>query len=98
MAISKFVLAAAAAGLIGSAALADEQLTGRILKIDQANGKIVLEHKPMGTVGAAGGNALVDEYSLQNEAVLRTLQVGDAVNFTAAQIGGTWAVTGIYKQ
>jgi Cu/Ag efflux protein CusF len=98
MTISKLVLAAAAAGLIGSAALADESLTGRILKIDQPNGKIVIEHKATGTVGAAGGNTLVDEYSLQNDAVLRSLQVGEAVNFTTAQIDGKLAVTGIHKQ
>ena len=98
MTISKFVLAAAAAGLIGSAALADEGLAGRILKIDQSNGMLTIEHKPTGTVGAAGGNTLVDDYSLQNDAVLRTLQVGDAVNFTARQIDGKWSVTGIYKQ
>jgi len=98
MTITKIIWAGAAAMIISSAAWADEEQIGRIIKMDPANGKITLEHRPAGTVGAAGGNTLVDEYSLKNDVAFTGLKVGDPVSFTAAQIGGVWSVTRIQKQ
>ena len=98
MTITKIIWAGAAAMIISSAVWADEEQIGRIIKMDPANGKITLEHRLVGTVGAAGGNTFVDEYRLQNDVAFSGLQVGDPVSFTAAQIGGVWSVTRIQKQ
>jgi Cu/Ag efflux protein CusF len=99
MSIAKFILASAAAIAISSAALAQEyQTTGKILKIDQASGKITLQHKQGGTVGAATTNNIVDEYKMQDGLKLNGLQVGDPVAFTEARIGDVWTVTKIQKQ
>jgi Cu/Ag efflux protein CusF len=98
MTITRIIWAGAAAMIISSAAWADEELIGRVIKTDPANGKITLEHRPAGTVGAAGGSTFVDEYNLQNDVAFRGVQVGDPVSFTAAQIGGVWSVTRIQKQ
>jgi len=97
MTIARIICAGAAAIIIASAAWADEDQIGRVIKMDPANGKITLEHRPAGTVGAAGGNTLVDEYSLHNDVAFKGLQAGDPVSFTAAQIGGVWSVTRIQK-
>jgi Cu/Ag efflux protein CusF len=97
MTIAKIIWAGAAAMIISSAAWADEELIGRVIKMDPANGKITLEHRLAGTVGAAGGNTFVDEYSLQNDVAFKGLKVGDPVSFTASQIGGVWSVTRLQK-
>jgi Cu/Ag efflux protein CusF len=99
MTIAKIVLATAAAAIIGSIALAQEsQTTGRIMQIDQANGKITLQHMPAGTVGAAGARDIVDEYKMKEGLALNGLQAGDPVIFNEAQVGGVWTVTKIQKQ
>jgi Cu/Ag efflux protein CusF len=99
MSIGKLVLASVAAISISSAALAQEfQTTGRIMKIDQASGKITLQHKQGGTVGAATTNNLVDEYKIQDGLKLNGLQVGDPVAYTEAQVDNVWTVTKIQKQ
>jgi Cu/Ag efflux protein CusF len=102
MAGARIILASVAAlSIIGSEALAQEgQTTGRIIKIDQANGLITLEHKQGGTVGAAGANNLVGTYNMNGLTLngLNSLDVGDRVVFTEVQIGGVWTVTKIEKQ
>jgi Cu/Ag efflux protein CusF len=98
MTIAKIALASVAALIISSAALAQEAHTGRIVKIDQANGNITLQHKPAGTVGTAGVYPMVDDYKIQDGPAFNTLKAGDEVDFTAAQVGGAWTVTKIQKQ
>jgi Cu/Ag efflux protein CusF len=99
MSIAKIVLAGVAVvTILGSAALAQTyQTTGRIMNIDQANGKITLQHKQAGTVGAAGAQEPVDVYKIQDGLKLNGLQIGDPVAFTESQIGGVWTVTNIQK-
>jgi Cu/Ag efflux protein CusF len=88
--------------IIGSAALAQEdQTTGRIIRIDQANGMITLQHRQGGTVGAVGADNLVDIYKMKDGLTLNglnALEAGDRVVFTEAQIGGVRTVTKIEKQ
>ena len=99
MTIAKIILASAAALTISSAALAQEyQRTGLIMKIDQANGRISLQHNQGGTVGAANAADMVDEYKIQNGLALIGLQAGDPVAYTEDKVGGVWTVTKIKKQ
>jgi Cu/Ag efflux protein CusF len=101
MAFAKITLASVAVlTVISSGALAQEdQTTGKIIKIDQANGKITLEHKGGGTVGAATAvKNPVDTYKIGDGLTLSALKVGDPVAFTEARIGGVWTVTKIQKQ
>ena len=80
MTIWKTILASAAVlAIIGSGALAQQnQTTGKIIRIDQANGKITLEHKQGGkTVGAAATRDLVDTYAIGEGLKLSAFKVGD---------------------
>jgi Cu/Ag efflux protein CusF len=100
MTIAKIILASAAAVVImSSGALAQEfQTTGQILKIDQASGKITLQHKQGGTTGSAAAKDLVDEYKIQDGLAYNALKPGDQVVYTEAQVEGVWTVTKIQKQ
>jgi len=100
MAVAKIVLASVAAlTIVSSGAWAQQhQQTGRIIKIDQANGKITLQHMLVGTVGAAGAANPVDEYKIQDGLPLRDFKVGDQVDYTETRIGDVWTVTKIQKQ
>jgi len=99
MAIAKIILVGAAAITIGSAALAQgAQTTGRILKIDAPNGKITLQHKQAGTVGAAATKEIVDEYKVQQGLPIDAFKPGDQVVYTEGQVGGVWTVTNMQKQ
>jgi Cu/Ag efflux protein CusF len=100
MTLSKTILASAAViAIISSGALAQQfQTTGKIINIDQASGKITLEHKQGGTVGAAAANNLVDTYKIGEGLTFDALKVGDPVVFTEARIGDVWTVTKIQKQ
>jgi Cu/Ag efflux protein CusF len=99
MTIAKTILAGAAAIAIGSAALAQGAVTtGRILKIDAPNGKITLQHKQAGTVGAAAAKDLVDEYKIGEGLQVNAFKPGDQVVYNEAQVGGVWTVTKIQKK
>jgi Cu/Ag efflux protein CusF len=99
MTIAKIILASAAAITIGSASLAQSaQTTGRILKIDATNGKITLEHKQAGTVGAAAAKDIVDEYKIGNGLPFNAFRAGDQVIYTEQQVGGVWTVTQMQKR
>jgi Cu/Ag efflux protein CusF len=99
MKIAKLVLTTVAALAIGSAAFAQgAQTTGKILKIDTAGGKITLQHKQAGTVGAAAAREIVNEYKIQPGVQIESFKPGDAVVFTEAQVGGVWSVTKMQKQ
>jgi Cu/Ag efflux protein CusF len=100
MTIAKIIMASVAAiSIISSGALAQgEQARGQILKIDEANGKITLQHKLTGTVGAASANTAVYTYKIQDGVTVNGLQAGDQVVWTEAQKGDVWTVTKIQKQ
>jgi len=99
MTITKIILASVAVISIGSAALAQsDQTTGRIVKIDAPNGKITLQHKQGGTVGAAAAKDLVDVYKIGDGLPVNTFKPGDRVVYIEAQVGGVWTVTKMQKQ
>jgi Cu/Ag efflux protein CusF len=100
MIISKAIFASAAViAIISSAALAQaNQTTGKVINIDKASGKITLEHKQGGTVGAAAEKNLVDTYKMGDGLAVETLKAGDPVVFGEARIGDVWTVVTIKKR
>jgi Cu/Ag efflux protein CusF len=99
MRVAKLILASAMAITISSAAFAQgAQTTGRILKIDAVNGKITLQHKQAGTVGAAAAKELTDEYKILEGLPIESFMPGDQVVYTEGQVAGVWTVTKIQKQ
>lgn len=98
--MKKLILATAAAlTIVSSGALAQgSQTAGRIVKIDEPNGKITLQHLQPGTVGSVGANLPSDTYRTQPGLSLKELKAGDQVIFNEVQIGGVWTVTQIQKR
>ena len=97
MKIATMVLASAMIGMIGSAAWAQQTVTGSITKIDEANGKVTIQQTQSGTVGANTGGAS-DEFKVQDGLLFNALQPGDKVAFTATDVGGVKTITKLQKQ
>jgi len=76
----------------------ENQLMGKVIKIDQDNGKITLEHEKGGTVGGCVAEKFIDTYNIGDGLTFSALKVGDPVVFIEAQISGVWTVTKIQKQ
>lgn len=83
--------------IIGSAALAQQALTGMIVKIDRINGTIAIQREQSGTVGANTGGA-AEEFKAQDRASLDTVHVGDKVTYFTTETGGTKTITKLQKQ
>lgn len=73
----------------------EDEPMGKVIKIDQDNGKIALEHK---RVGGCAAQKVIDTYNIGDGLTLGALKVGDPVDFVEAQISGVWTVTKIQKQ
>lgn len=99
MTIARIILAGAAALTItSSAALAQQDLTGMITKIDRINGTITIQQTQGGTVGAASGGA-VEEFKAQSGVSLDVVHAGDNVNYATTDTGGGMkTVTKLKKQ
>ena len=88
MTIARIILAGTAAlTLLSTAALAQQDLTGMITKIDRINGTITIQRTQEGTVGAASGGA-AEEFKAQSGVSLDVVHAGDNVNFTTTDAGG----------
>ena len=97
MTITRIILAGAAALTIGSAALAQQDLTGMITKIDRINGTITIQRTQDGTVGATTGGA-AEEFKAQSGVSLDVVHAGDNVSFSVGETGGVKTVTKLKKQ
>jgi Cu/Ag efflux protein CusF len=96
MRLAKTVVAAFMLTAIGSAALAQQTLTGTVTTIDRINGTIALQPTQSGTVGANTG-AATERFKVQ-EGMLNTLHAGDKVVVSVSETGGTKTVTKLEKQ
>lgn len=63
---------------------------GEVKKIDTDNGKITLKH---GEIKSLDLPAMQMAFRVANPAWLKTVQVGDKVNFTADKVGGQFTIT-----
>lgn len=83
--------------IISSAVLAQQALTGTIVKIDRINGTIAIQREQSGTVGANAGGA-AEEFKAQDRASLDTVHVGNRVTYSATETGGIKTITKLQKQ
>ena len=98
MKIAKIILAGTAAlTIIGSAAFAQEELTGTVTKVDRINRTIAIQQTQSGTVGANTGGA-AEEFKTQNGLSLDALHAGDKVTFSATETGGIKTITKLQNQ
>ncbi|TMJ21488.1 MAG: copper-binding protein [Alphaproteobacteria bacterium] len=96
MKIAKIILAGTAAlTIIGSAALAQQPLTGTITKLNRINGTVAIQQTQSGTVGANSGGA--EEFKVQDGVSLDTLHAGDKVTFSTTETGGVKTITKLQK-
>ena len=86
----------AAAGLITSAALAQQSMSGMVTKIDRLSGTISIQQTQTGTVGAAGG--AIQEYKVAKGQSLEELHAGDKVTFTTTDGDGGKTINKLDKQ
>lgn len=84
--------------MIASAALAQENLSGTVSKIDEASGKIAIERTQEGTVGMNTSGGAAEEYKVSDGLVFNSFKAGDKVVFTATDIDGAKMITKIQKQ
>jgi Cu/Ag efflux protein CusF len=87
----------AALTLIGSAALAQQALTGTVTRVDRISGTVAIRQVPEGTVGASTGGAS-EEFKVQDAASLSAVHAGDRVNFSATGTGATRTITKIERR
>jgi Cu/Ag efflux protein CusF len=98
MKIAKIMLAGTAAlTIIGSAALAQQALTGTVTKVDRINRSVAIKQTQSGTVGANTGGA-AEEFKAQEGLSLDTLHAGDTVSFSATETAGVKTITKLQKQ
>jgi Cu/Ag efflux protein CusF len=98
MKIAKIILAGAAAlTIVGSAALAQQALTGTVTKIDRINGTVAIRQAQSGTVGANTSGA-AEEFKAQDGLSLDKVHAGDKVTFSATEAGGNKTITKLEKQ
>jgi Cu/Ag efflux protein CusF len=98
MKIATIILAGTAAlTVIGSAALAQQALTGTLTKVDRINRTLAVRQTQDGTVGANTGGA-AEEFKAQDGLSLDTWHAGDKVSFSVNETGGVKTITKLQKQ
>jgi Cu/Ag efflux protein CusF len=97
MRAAKIVLTSlAVAGLVTSAALAQQSMSGMVTKIDRLTGTIGIQQTQTGTVGASGG--AIQEYKVPKGQSLEDFHAGDRVKFSITESGGSTTIDKIEKQ
>lgn len=98
MRLATIILAGTAAlTMAGSAAWAQQPLTGTITKLDRTNNTVTIQQIQSGTVGANSGGASED-FKLQDGVSLTDWHAGDKVTFFVTQTAGTKTITKLQKQ
>ncbi len=97
MKIAKIILAGAATLVISSAALAQQELTGTVTKVDRIDRTVAIRQTQSGTTGANTGGA-AEEFKVQGGLSLDTLHAGARVTFSASETGGIKTITKIQAQ
>jgi Cu(I)/Ag(I) efflux system protein CusF len=93
--MKRIAIIIAALGLSASAfAETDRMVTGTVKKIDEAQGKITLEHGPIKNLDM---DAMTMVFRAQDPAMLKAVKQGDKVKFEADRVNGQITVTNIQK-
>ena len=95
-----FIRVAAAAALtatfaITAAMAADSLITGEVKKVDESAGKITLKHGAAKSLGMDEPMTMV--YRVKDASLLKSVKVGDKVQFEAEQADAGYTVTKIQK-
>jgi Copper binding periplasmic protein CusF len=96
MKLATSILAGSILALVGSAASAQQALTGTITTINRISGTIAIQPTQSGTVGANTGGA-AEEFKAQGS-LLDAFHAGDRVKFSVTETGGTRTITKLEKQ
>ncbi|MBF9235162.1 copper-binding protein [Microvirga alba] len=93
--MKRLVLTIAALGL-STAVLAQGAplVSGVVQKIDEAQGKITLQHGPIKNLDMDGMTMV---FRAQDTAMLKEVKAGDKIQFTAERVNGQITVTSIKK-
>ncbi|MBI1201908.1 MAG: RND transporter [Rhodopseudomonas sp.] len=92
----KLTLTAVALLISATAAWSQMQMTtGEVRKIDEAAGKITIKHGPMKKFDMDAPMAMV--YRVKDPAMLKSVKVGEKINFDADRLDGVFTVTKIEK-
>jgi Cu/Ag efflux protein CusF len=83
--------------MLGSSALAQQTLTGTVMRIDRLTGTVGIQQSQSGTVGAGGG-AATEQFKVGSGISLETLHAGDKVNFAVTGNGDTKTITKLDRQ
>ena len=70
-------------------------VSGQVMKIDEAAGKITLKHGPIKKLDMDEGMSMV--FRAQDPAMLKQVKVGDKIRFDADRVNGQITVTKIEK-
>jgi AcrR family transcriptional regulator/Cu/Ag efflux protein CusF len=98
MKLANIVIAGTAAlTIVSSSALAQQTLTGTVMKIDRLNGTVGIQQTPAGTVGAGGGGA-AEQFKVQSGISLEALHAGDKVNFSVTGSGDAKTITKLERR
>jgi hypothetical protein len=107
MKTTSILLAGLAALTLGSAALAQQPMTGTVTRIDRLDGTIAIQLQKTptqsGTVGANTGGAKTDgpaeelKTKIQGN-LLNTLHAGDRVKFSLTETGGAKTISNVERQ
>jgi len=98
MTFAKFIWAGVAAlTIIGSAAAADQPLTGVITGLNRLSGTITIQEVQSGTVGANTAGPL-EEFKVQDGVSLDEVHAGDRVGFSTTEKSGVKTITKLQRQ
>jgi Cu/Ag efflux protein CusF len=89
------MLALSLAALPQTTAAQSDMVEGQVTKIDESAGKITLKHGPIKKLDMDEGMTMV--FKAQDPAMLKSVKVGDKVNFEADRVNGQFTVTKIQK-
>jgi hypothetical protein len=89
---TKLVLAAAAITMLGSAALAEDELKGQVTQVNRLNNTVAIRPIQEGTVGAntAGSE---QQFKVKDGVSLEDLHAGNRITYSVMDTGGTKMVT-----
>lgn len=87
----------AALTIIGSAAAADQPLTGVITGLNRLSGTVTIQEVQSGTVGANATGA-AEEFKVQDGLSLEDVHAGDRVGFSTSEKSGVKTITKLQRQ
>ena len=93
--VAATLLALVIGGLSQRAVAQSDMISGLVLKIDESASKITMKHGPIKKFDLEEGHSMV--FRAQDPAMLKSVKVGDKVNFEVDRINGQFTVTKLQK-